>query len=90
MKIDAGLMGPLADVPARIRELEEQGFDGVVSAETSSDPFFPAHKSEIVGGGHFYTDAIRGSGQALGHVFPHLQIEGVEPGILRQYCSINV
>jgi probable F420-dependent oxidoreductase len=41
MKIDAGLMGPLADVPARIRELEEQGFDGVVSAETSSDPFFP-------------------------------------------------
>ncbi len=41
MKIDAGLMGPLASVPERVRELEAQGFDGVVTAEMSSDPFFP-------------------------------------------------
>ncbi len=41
MKIDAGLAGPLSEVPARIRELEAQGFDGVVSAEISNDPFFP-------------------------------------------------
>jgi probable F420-dependent oxidoreductase len=41
MKIDAGLMGSLDDVPARIREFEAQGFDGVVTAEMSSDPFFP-------------------------------------------------
>ncbi len=41
MKIDAGLMGPLEDVPARIQEFEAQGFDGVVTAEMSSDPFFP-------------------------------------------------
>jgi alkanesulfonate monooxygenase SsuD/methylene tetrahydromethanopterin reductase-like flavin-dependent oxidoreductase (luciferase family) len=41
MKIDAGPMGSLDDVPARIREFEAQGFDGVVTAEMSSDPFFP-------------------------------------------------
>jgi probable F420-dependent oxidoreductase len=41
MKIDAGLMGSLDEVPARIREFEAQGFDGVVTAEMSSDPFFP-------------------------------------------------
>ncbi len=41
MKIDAGLMGGLSDVPARVREFEAQGFDGVVTAEMSGDPFFP-------------------------------------------------
>jgi len=41
MKIDAGLLGALVDVPARIREFEEQGFDGVVTAELGGDPFFP-------------------------------------------------
>jgi probable F420-dependent oxidoreductase len=41
MKIDAGLMGPLDDVPARVQELEAHGFDGAVTAEMSSDPFFP-------------------------------------------------
>jgi len=42
MKIDAGLMAAdLAEVPARARELEAQGFDGCVSAEIASDPFFP-------------------------------------------------
>ncbi len=42
MKIDAGLMvGSLEDVPQRVRELESQGFDGIVTAELGSDPFFP-------------------------------------------------
>ena len=41
MKIDAGLMGALSDVPQRVKELEAQGFDGIVSAELSNDPFFP-------------------------------------------------
>jgi probable F420-dependent oxidoreductase len=42
MKIDAGLIAAnLAEVPARARELEAQGFDGCVSAEIASDPFFP-------------------------------------------------
>jgi len=41
MKIDAGLMGKLEDVPTRVKELEAQGYDGVVTAETANDPFFP-------------------------------------------------
>jgi probable F420-dependent oxidoreductase len=41
MKIDAGLMGSLNEVPQQIRELEAQGFDGAVTAEMSGDPFLP-------------------------------------------------
>ena len=41
MKIDAGLFGALADVPRLARELEAQGFDAAISAETASDPFLP-------------------------------------------------
>ncbi len=41
MKIDAGLMGALAEAPKHARQLETQGFDGVVTAELGSDPFFP-------------------------------------------------
>jgi probable F420-dependent oxidoreductase len=42
MKIDAGLIASdLAAVPARAKQLEAQGYDGCVSAEISSDPFFP-------------------------------------------------
>jgi len=41
MKIDAGLMGSLTDVPERARQLEAEGFDGLVTAEMSGDPFFP-------------------------------------------------
>ncbi|MEE9278780.1 MAG: LLM class F420-dependent oxidoreductase [Myxococcota bacterium] len=41
MKVDGGLMGDLARVPQRIRELEELGYDAAISAETSADPFFP-------------------------------------------------
>jgi probable F420-dependent oxidoreductase len=41
MKVDAGLMGGLAEVPKRIAELEAAGYDGAITAETSHDPFFP-------------------------------------------------
>jgi probable F420-dependent oxidoreductase len=41
MKIDAGLMGDLGGVPKAAQALEAQGFDGLVTAEMSSDPFFP-------------------------------------------------
>jgi probable F420-dependent oxidoreductase len=41
MRVDAGLMGGLAEVPERIRELEAAGYDGAITAETSHDPFFP-------------------------------------------------
>jgi probable F420-dependent oxidoreductase len=41
MKVDAGLMGSLEEVSEKAPELEAQGFDGLVTAEMSSDPFFP-------------------------------------------------
>ncbi|MDJ0870056.1 MAG: LLM class F420-dependent oxidoreductase [Myxococcota bacterium] len=42
MKIDAGLVGnKLEDVPTRARELEAEGYDGLITAEMASDPFFP-------------------------------------------------
>ena len=42
MKIDAGIMmSSLEQVPDQVRAFEAQGFDGVVSAEISSDPFLP-------------------------------------------------
>jgi len=41
MKIDAGLFGKLEDVPTRVKELEDEGYDGCISAEMASDPFFP-------------------------------------------------
>jgi probable F420-dependent oxidoreductase len=43
MKVDAGVMGTdLATIAARARSLEEIGYDGVNTAETSHDPFLPA------------------------------------------------
>ena len=41
MKILGGLMGELAAVPDRVAQLEAKGYDRAVTAETSSDPFFP-------------------------------------------------
>ena len=41
MKIDGGLFTDLRAVPARVRDLEELGYDGAVSVETSHDPFLP-------------------------------------------------
>ena len=41
MKLDAGYFGSLADAPATAVELERAGYDGMVTAETAHDPFFP-------------------------------------------------
>ena len=41
MKVDGGLMGNLAQVPERARALEASGYDGLMTAETSHDPFLP-------------------------------------------------
>ena len=41
MKVDAGLRPELPLVPESVRELEELGYDGVLTTETSHDPFFP-------------------------------------------------
>jgi probable F420-dependent oxidoreductase len=41
MKVDGSILTRLDDVPARSRELEAAGYDGIWSAETSHDPFFP-------------------------------------------------
>ena len=40
MKVDGGLMGgELFGVPARAKEIEAAGYDGIVTAEVNSDPF---------------------------------------------------
>ena len=41
MKVDGGLFGDLAEIPARVSALEEAGYDGAMAAETSHDPFLP-------------------------------------------------
>jgi probable F420-dependent oxidoreductase len=42
MKIDTHLMAPsFGDIPSRAAELEAQGWDGALTAETAHDPFFP-------------------------------------------------
>jgi hypothetical protein len=41
MKIDGGLMGDLAQAGQQAAKLENLGYNGVVTAETSHDPFFP-------------------------------------------------
>ncbi len=41
MRIDAALMGALEEVPQNAQALEAQGFDGAITAELGSDPFFP-------------------------------------------------
>ncbi len=42
MKVDSGLSNlDLADAPRRAREIEEMGYDAMISAETSHDPLFP-------------------------------------------------
>jgi len=41
MKIDAGINGSLDQIPERAKALEEEGFDGLISAELGNDPFFP-------------------------------------------------
>ena len=43
MKIDAGLMSvtDLSKVADSARKLEAEGYDGLITAEMSADPFFP-------------------------------------------------
>jgi probable F420-dependent oxidoreductase len=41
MKVSAGLLCSLSDVPARMATLQRVGYDGAFTAEASSDPFFP-------------------------------------------------
>ncbi len=41
MKVDGGVGWELDTVGAQARELEEMGYSGILSAETSHDPFFP-------------------------------------------------
>lgn len=41
MKVDSGVGFDLEAVGAQARELEEMGYAGIMSAETSHDPFFP-------------------------------------------------
>ena len=41
MKVDGNLITDLAAVPARVKELEDLGYDGAVSVETNHDPFLP-------------------------------------------------
>jgi probable F420-dependent oxidoreductase len=41
MKIKAPLIGTLADVPEKAKEIETLGYDGLFSAEIANDPFFP-------------------------------------------------
>ena len=41
MRTFASLGVDLAEIPRRVRELESLGFDGVATAETAHDPFFP-------------------------------------------------
>ena len=41
MKVDGGVSGNLADVPAGAAQAEADGYDGVWSAETGHDPFLP-------------------------------------------------
>ena len=42
MKVDTGIMaGALEDIAIRARELEDIGYDGLITAETGSDPFLP-------------------------------------------------
>ncbi len=42
MKVDSGMMGvEVAEMARRARELEDLGYDGLITAETSHDPFLP-------------------------------------------------
>ncbi|MBV8295614.1 MAG: LLM class flavin-dependent oxidoreductase, partial [Acidimicrobiia bacterium] len=41
MKVDGGVGFDLENAAATAKEAEDAGYDGVWSAETSHDPFFP-------------------------------------------------
>ena len=41
MRIDGGLMGDLTESGRQAKRLEGLGYNGVLTAETAHDPFFP-------------------------------------------------
>lgn len=41
MKVDVGIGHQLAKIPETVRKMEAAGYDGVRTAETNHDPFFP-------------------------------------------------
>ncbi len=41
MKVDAGVGHKLGSIPDQVRSLEALGYDGIHTAETNHDPFFP-------------------------------------------------
>jgi probable F420-dependent oxidoreductase len=42
MKVDSGMMGvEISEMARRAKELEDLGYDGLITAETSHDPFLP-------------------------------------------------
>ena len=41
MRIDGGLMGDLTESGPQAKRLEGLGYNGVLTAETAHDPFFP-------------------------------------------------
>ena len=41
MKVDGGISADLDQTVSSVKEAEEAGYDGVWTAETSHDPFFP-------------------------------------------------
>ncbi|HET6795059.1 MAG TPA: LLM class F420-dependent oxidoreductase, partial [Acidimicrobiales bacterium] len=41
MKVDGGVSGNVAEVPAEVKRQEAAGYDGVWTAETGHDPFLP-------------------------------------------------
>ena len=47
MKVDGGVGWDLEQVGAQARELEEMGYSGIMTAETSHDPFFPLVEAAI-------------------------------------------
>jgi probable F420-dependent oxidoreductase len=43
MKVDTGILAPsLSDIAVHAKELEDLGYDGLITAETGHDPFLPA------------------------------------------------
>ena len=66
MKVDTGVMAPsLSDIGPRARELEELGYDGLLTAETGHDPFLPIALAAE------HTERIELAHRHRGRVRPH-------------------
>jgi probable F420-dependent oxidoreductase len=77
MKVDGGVGGDLTNAGATAREAEQFGYDGLWSAETSHDPFFPlllaAQQTERVELGTGITVAFARNPMTLAQVANDLQ-----------------